>query len=378
MHPAELLLHTVCFRPQLESDTLARAWNESEPSGLRDLIALEDAALWLHHRVRQIEKDSGLIVLPPDRDLALWIVAEARRTSATNLMVDAHTTAVSSLLDELGVPHILLKGAARLRLTDDFPLGAARRTNDVDVLIPAGQAERVAGELKRRGYEYQFPPNMTPPDHYHVRPLVDAAGVPVELHVSTSEAVDAEEAWRRTAAGAVTVDRDGSKTRVPSATELLWHGTTHALSHGPRAFLLRFFLDAASILAVDAEIDWAMLDHRLDTAEVPGRRRAVAWLGAAAWLAGTDLPNEIARNVVPFPLHRVMRWRLEALRRRWTGKRITEKLLDEGTRAEAGMPLTPSVPGKPLRIRLRRRGAAVVARSAYLTWRIGQGDVTTS
>jgi hypothetical protein len=229
------------------------------------------------------------------------------------------------------------------------------------------------------GYNYHAPPELTPVGHYHIRPLTNESGVPVELHFSTSAALTYDEAWNRLLAGAVRIEARDTEYLIPSATELFWHGTTHAVFHNAHAFRLRFFLDAASILATDTPLDWGIVEPRLDSAEVPGRERAVAWLGAAAWLAGTALPGEMSDGVPPFPLKRVLRWRLVVLKRLRLGGRMAEKLLDEGTRAEVGMPVTPAVRSRALPIRIRRRTAAFVARWSYYAWRaLSRGEAPGS
>ena len=42
-------------------------------------------------------------------------------------------------------------------------------------------------------------------------------------------------------------EHDGLGLKVPSATELLWHGVAHGVHQGAAGFRLRFLLDAAAV-----------------------------------------------------------------------------------------------------------------------------------
>jgi hypothetical protein len=366
------LLHTLQLGDGVDPDLLRDRWRRLDTAGTGRLMEFEGGSLWLLRRLSQLGLLSQEGDCAIDPDFVRKLRAAARDYTLRHMLVASHIEVVARLLLEADVPFVLLKGAARLVAPDLYPYSEARTTNDIDVLIPERAANEMEMFFKNAGYDYQFPPEKTPLDHYHVRPLISGAGVPVELHLSTSEAVTPAEAWRRTTSAAITATHEGYQVMIPSATELLWHGITHAVFHGSGAFRLRYYLDASSILASGTALDWEIIDSRLGSAEVPGRRRTVAWLGAAAWLAGTTLPAEVSRGVVPFRIDRVMRWRLGVLGRSWIGPRMTEKLLDEGTRVEAGMGLTPSVIGRPVLIRSRRRSAAAAARAGYLAWRLGQ------
>ena len=366
MHPSDLLLDTFYLRGDRSPDKLRERWGAVDTTGMRSLITFEGAAVWLYRRFRRLEIGaSGTI----DQGFFTWLGRMARRAIAQNEMVYQHADNVVRILNDAEVPNVLLKGNALRFATDGFPFATARSTNDIDVLVREPDARRMERYLLDIGYNYSAAPELTPADHFHIRPMANEAGVSVELHFSTNHALSYEAAWERLTSSAVKIEQGGATFQIPSATELFWHGTTHAVFHKAHAFRLRYYLDAASILTTDTPVDWGIIDSRLDSDEVPDRARTVAWLGAAAWLAGSELPEDISRGIAPFPLHRIMRWRLGVLRRFHASGRITEKLLDEGTRCEAGMPLTPSVQTRALPIRVRRRTAALTARLAYFAWR---------
>ncbi len=368
MHPGLLLLDTLRFDSDLEPKQLRTEWESIDSFGMRGLVAYEGCGLWLSRRLRQIEYETEE---ENESSFETWLNRTARHIAAQNLLVDSQADFIVSHLNDKGVPHVLLKGAALHLGSDLFPFGADRATNDIDLLVPESEAEPLETHLLDSGYEFQFPERQGPPNHFHRRPLVTKEGVPLEIHISTSKTVPSEEAWRRATTGVVEVEREGVKHRIPSPTELLWHGTSHGLagSNSKRSFCLHFFQDAAAILASGVEIDWNLVESRMDLPEVPGRKRTVMWLGAAAWLAGTELPSKIAGGIDPFPLRRAIQWRLGVLRRFHLGSRRATKLLGEAMKAEVGWPVERGRKDTPFYLRARRRTAALVARGAYLAWR---------
>jgi hypothetical protein len=362
VHPATLVLETLRLGRGPEPALLRAAWATASTSGLARLVSFEGCALWLYRRLKKCGVEQAGV-------FATWLERRARADAAQNMRVDAKTESILRFLGDRGIPHVLLKGAARRAATQLFPYADARTTNDVDVLVPAAEARSIWEQLRTLGYDYSTRPEHTPPGHYHLPPLCDGERVAVELHTSTSRAVSSDEAWRRASSGTRELRQHGITLPVPSPTELLWHGITHAVQHQAAAFRLRFFQDAAVILASDAEIDWHEIRARLDSAEIADRSMTVAWLGAAAWLAGTRLPEGVSGGAAPFDLSRALQWRLGVLRRASSTARIGEKLLQEGTRAEIGWGLTPSVAGTPALLRGRRRAAAAAARFTYRLWR---------
>jgi hypothetical protein len=362
VHPALLLLETLRLRGGPEPAQLRAAWATGAMRGLARLAAFEGCALWLYRRLKQ--SNVAPAVAPA---FAAWLERYARAAAAQNMRVDAQTEAILRLLNAEGIPHVLLKGAARRAAAHLFPYADARTTKDVDVLVPAAQAQPAWDQLRALSYDYAMRPQDTPAGHYHLPPLCDRARVAVELHTSTSGAVSPDEAWRRASSTAAEVRHNGITLRVPSPTELLWHAITHAGQH-QAAFRLRFFQDAAVILASGAELDWQEIQARLDSPEIADRRATAGWLGAAAWLGGARLPEGIVRGAVPFDLFRAVRWRLAVLRRLRLKARIGEELLEEGTR-ELGWGLTAAIAGKSVALWGLRRAAAAAGRGTDSLWR---------
>jgi hypothetical protein len=290
------------------------------------------------------------------------------------MAVDAATADALPLLAAAGVPCVLLKGPARRAAAGLYPLADARRTSDVDLLIPAACAATAFRALGAAGYVPLDPVDpragaagseLWGPSHHHLRALARPGHAAVELHVSTSWELPADAAWERNAAGATELAWQGARVRVPCATELLWHALTHAKPSEPAAWALRYWLDAAAILAA-SDVAWVAIAARMAGRELPDLARAQMWLSAAAQLAGVTLPAVVAPPR-RFPLLRLVGWRLAVLARpeptAWR-----QKLLDEAARAELGLGPAPLVAGRSWPIHVRRRTASLLARGVYRAW----------
>ena len=310
MHAAELVVHTLRLGGGSAAASCAEQWRDARTTGVPRLVVFEGCALWLERRLRQL--GVAEVVEP---GFAGWLRQRAHTEVAQNLLVDAQIEAVAARLAEWGVPHVFLKGAARRAAAELYPFADARATHDVDVLVPAHAARTVWERLRLAGYEPALPPDETPPEHHHLPALWDRTRVAVEVHCSTAPAVPPEVAWARTSAGACDVARSGSPLWVPSATELLWSGLTHSLRHRANGFRLHFLLDGAAVWASQRPIDWEEIARRLAGGEAGRRRRAGAWLGAAAWLARADRPRAIADALRPFDVPAAVRGRWALLRR---------------------------------------------------------------
>lgn len=362
-----ILLQTLRLRHALPAEQLRAHWRSLPLDHLPALIQFEGGQLWLYRRLKDDDLEPAI-----EAGFRSWLRTAAVTTAARNLEIDNQVVETAEWLRSRGIPHVFLKGAAQRALADLIPYADARRTSDVDVLVPAEQARQAWDDLRNSGYDFASDPSLLPGDHFHLIPLVNRNGIPIELHLSTSRAVAPEVAWKRATTGRQEIHRGTVTLVVPSSTELLWHALAHAMNDGPRAYRLRYFLDVAALVASDASIDWTEIQHRLASGELSEPERALRWLGTAFWLAGAPAPVGFAllERVVAFQLERVLRWRLSVLRH-WTGRpRLQEKLLEEATRTEMGWPMVPAVPESPLPFRVRRRVAATIARAGYRSWRI--------
>lgn len=381
MRPAHLLLQTLRLTPEQTGRDLRTAWSRVSPRGFRSLIDYEGCALWLARRLKDLDALESL-----DAPLAIHVLLKARHMIRRNLRAAAERETVVGHLNELGVPHVLLKGAARQLLAAGYPYAAARVVGDIDVLVREADALRVWARLRGAGYR-PAPDRQRYRGHYHLPPLDTDRGIPVDVHVSTSRGLEPREAWRRQTHEAARVPCAGGVTCVPNPTELLWHAVTHAPLRWPDAFRLRFLQDAAVIWAAAPDIDWDVIGARLRSGELEFPDRARTWLAAAGWLSGRAQSN---RALAPHPnvdLAKMLDWRLAVFRvlgREEIGRsavwaraprsRVCRLLVGEGTRSAVGLSLGPGSYRTDAR-RGARRWAAVVARVCYVAWDMGRSVI---
>lgn len=310
MNSADLLLATLRLGGGGATNQLRDAWPRADLRGLRRLVEFEGCALWAYRRLRQLDVLAAL-----DGGFATWLADTGRDAAARNLLVDAEAEAVARTLQRLGLPGVFMKGTARRLVADRYPMADARRTSDVDVLVPEPGAWDLWYELYRQGYERTNRTKPPRPQHHHLPALMNDRRVGVEIHTTHARGIAPAVSWKRHFTGSASVVRNGVTFRVPPATELFWTATAHALLIPDLAFLLIRLLDAALVWASGAAIDWDEVVRRLDAKEIVDGGAARAWLGAARELAGRELPAALADRVTPFDLGRELRLRYAVLRR---------------------------------------------------------------
>lgn len=310
MTTGRLLLDTLRFHGAPLPERLAEDWARADARGLERLVVIEACAVWLYRRLRQIGALDRL-----DRGLADWLATRAADETARNLLIDAEASALAEVFMRLEVPAVFMKGVARRLLADRYPLADARSTHDVDVIVPTGRAWEVWYELRRLGYERTKLTKPPRPEHHHLPALWCDRRVGVEIHTTHAQGMPADVSWRRLSSGATEVVRDGRRFRVPSATELFWNGTAHALRIPEIAFLLVRLLDTAVIWASGPLLDWPEIVRRMDAKEIVDSAAAAAWLRAAADLAGVEPPPELEGRLASFDMALALELRLAVLRR---------------------------------------------------------------
>ena len=189
--------------------------------------------------------------------------------------------------------------------------------------------------------------------------------------MTTVAAVPPADAWARAIRDGATAEFEGRAHPIPGDTELLWHAVAHPLVHTQETarigVRLRYWLDAAALLAAPATIDWARIRERLDAPETTRPALARAWFVAAAELGGRPLPAG-ALGTAPvraFDVVRLISWRLRVLATHAPGDHWAMKLIEEGARGEAGLPPEPGAAGAPATVRLRHW---LTMRAARLSW----------
>lgn len=210
-----------------------------------------------------------------------------RYAASCALQASALRAQVDSLVRTLhhgGVPHALLKTAARLYAGDR----AAEWTyaSDIDVMVPRARAHDAAQALLDAGYRWGFPSCAAEAyrrHHHHLAPLEPlAGGKPVELHVALAPA------WAFTTASAWSdLELYLSPVDGAPASTVKLNGAgvaLHMMLHG--AGLYRLFDLAAAAQALRA--DPALLSRLQSIAECERHQHTpmLAALAVAARLAG--------------------------------------------------------------------------------------------
>jgi hypothetical protein len=375
---AALVLDTLRFRASRNQEQLGRVWHAADPTGLSELLDYEGAALWLYRRLA----DGGILNVV-EQTFAAELTKRARQIIAYNLLVDVQRDAVIRTLGTARIPHVLLKGCALRLIASRVPYADARLTADVDVLVPPDFLEGAWNRLQESGLAVAAADEGKFDEHRHLPPITDERGVMVELHRSVSPAILPIDAWKRMSTGAAQAPRPETTTLLPSPTELLWHAVTHAETQHPHGFRLRSFLDAATLIGAEPNLDWDTIRERLDTDELENPATGLEWLGAAHWLAGSPGDPDWLRSSPKFDLHTALSWRGTITRslarhRKPRGPdrevpnalvRLSRLLMEEGVRTELKLSPTPPMYGRTAAARAGRRIAARAARLLYLAWR---------
>src|SRR3989440_6126476 len=229
---ADLLLEPLRLDGTVTAAALTERWSALHLAGLETLATYEGCVLWLHRRL----KDRRLFDALPSA-FAERLAMRARHLAARNLAVDAQRDEVVRILNELRVPHVLLKGAARRLAADRYPYADARATTDVDVLVPAELALPTWTRFCEAGFRATAAALRQYDGHFHLPPLRNGRPVTVELHTSTSSLVPARIAWTRHESGQP-ASCSGGATPIPAATQPVWHAITHPPLPPPPSFRL--------------------------------------------------------------------------------------------------------------------------------------------
>lgn len=347
----------------------AGEWNSADTNGLIALLEFEGATLWLYRRIQQAK-------VPVPDTIKAELRSAVTRSAVLNMRIDEQTLAVTQRLRANNFAVSLLKGQARRAAATLYPFADARTVSDVDLLVPEAEADRAWQLLLANGFRRAIEGDVDWKADHHRPTLIDASNVSVELHTTTSMSVPPAEAWRRATENCDNVAWNGVTMTVPNATELVWQALAHGAADGTKGFTLKGFLSVASVLAARPSIDWSVIASRLGMGEVlsneNGRpvteERVRQYLDIAARLAGSPVPASLA-PASPVNLAPLLLWRSQVLANS-KSRAARERLIEESTRVEAGLPLTPFVKRVGLIRNARRRSASIGARIAYRVWRI--------
>lgn len=362
MRDARLLIDTLRLTPPEDAGALAGAWSRTDANSLVHLASYEGATLWLQRRLKALGITLG-------GEAGETLAAAARRAVAHSLRMESEAYATLGILEAAGISAVPLKGATMRRIAARVPYADARAPNDVDVLVRNDDAQRAWDALIAQGYA---PPKVGRPEH-HLAALAGPLGVGVEIHMTTSPSVAPSEAWHRATSDGAVAEFNGIMRPIPGDTELFWHAISHAVANteeiGRDGARLRYWLDAAALLAANAPIDWSRIRDRLDTRECAHPALVRAWIRTASDLSGQSLPAMALGDHMDFALdiERMLSWRLRVFARDAFDPRWAERLIEEGARGEAGLPHEAASESATLFARVRH---TLAARAARVWWRI--------
>lgn len=266
------------------------------------------------HRVAGLVAPALAGLAVPERCRAA-IARHAARIARHNLALAAEAVRLTRRLADAGIPAACLKGATLAQIAHGSL--ALRHAKDIDLLVPAEAAPRVAALLEAEGYRRTLPAPRVGPDrlaawcrraknfsHHHA-----ATGIEVELHWRLLDdpgqfgAAPPPEAWVAVPIG------DGLSLHTLARDDLLIYLLGHGAHHG--WFRLKWLADIATLAAGLSVADLAAL---LERAEGRGVGRAAAQgLVLAALLWPRDLPEGLVEAAGRGALRRLIGLGLAAL-----------------------------------------------------------------
>jgi hypothetical protein len=253
----------------------------------------------LHARLAQQGIADGLG--EPIRCLFIAAQMEARFRRQKTLHL---TREISPLLAPLGVPLVLLKGAAYV--AQGLPMAIGRLPADVDIMLPLGALAEAERFLIGAGWKFEKTDAYD--QHYyrawsHELPPLRRAGQALELDLHHTILPptgrlhpDAEKLF----AASVTVE--GSDYRVLSPPDQVLHAAAHLFQDSDCVGRLRDLVDIDALirhfLIAEGETFW---DRLLSAAEIHGLQRPLryALMFARGWLE-TPVQEEVLKELTRF------------------------------------------------------------------------------
>ncbi len=222
------------------------------------------------------------------------VVTEFRMAMTESVLEDVVTRLTAG-----GIPVLLMKGAALAKTV--YASFAERPMGDLDLLVPAAEAERGWKALVSSGWRVEFVGQEEfYGRHHHLPGLLDPKGLNLilELHrallpVGGPFALDEAEIWRE----ARPIRVGNAEALVPRAEPLLLHLCIHfAWSHMLSDGLSRAVRDVGALLAKD-RVDW---DRFVELAGLARASSCAYWtLLMAQEIGGAQVPREVLRRLIP-------------------------------------------------------------------------------
>jgi hypothetical protein len=232
-------------------------------------------AAWREWRPRvdldDLDEGSGRLLPLLARNLSVLGVEDAslprlrgvrRRVWTRNTERLIETVAVLRMLEEAGVPTMVLKGVALASLY--YRDRGLRPMMDTDILVPTDRAASVMALLADKGWTpVGWIPEARRPeltiDVHHAHEFRHPSGQQVDLHWHVLWESDGRDADADFWAASVSLELRGASTRALCPTDQLLHACVHG-AHGGGAPAIRWVADAHMILRhAGPDIDWDRL-----------------------------------------------------------------------------------------------------------------------
>ncbi|HSA56745.1 MAG TPA: nucleotidyltransferase family protein [Gemmatimonadaceae bacterium] len=258
-----------------------------------ELATAEGASTQVHHALRE---------------LAVPVPAAVQRTAHVQaVMAEFRLLHVARLLERTvaalqreGIDVVLLKGAALAPFV--YRDALRRNMSDLDLLVPAGDAQRaqqIAERIGWRGGTSPLPDSFYE-THHHLPPMTDGQGIDVWLEIHRDvlpkghplgfSGTDLRARSRR-------VPFAGGSVLVPTAEDLLLFTCVHfAWSHEMRVGSWKTFCDVVELVS-HADFSWARFLER--AAERSVATSAYWTLRLASRLCGVSVPGEVLGRLRP-------------------------------------------------------------------------------
>ncbi len=278
----------------LPAEHAGPAWRRWRAAGLA-LERLDDPSrrmlsqMWANRRAAGVEAEDEVLLRGAYQEV--W---------AHNAFAMAAVVPGVRALEAVGIPAVLLKGAALLAVAGDRM--GVRRLADADVLVPEARAGDALEVLRRAGFTPVLPPVPEVRRTRHAWGLSNRRGGDLDLHwwAYKTPGDDAEVFAQARSASLL-----GEPVQVPAPAELLLLTVVHGL--GPHPAAMRWIGDAMLLLQLEgAVLDWDALVRRARAREVTVA--AVAGLGFLARELHAPVPAEALRALGSPPSRRRSRW----------------------------------------------------------------------
>lgn len=306
----QCLLISTLARPEAVSTYALPEW---------DLLVRQARAAHLLARLFVVLERHGLTGLVPARPRlhleSAWAVAERQREA-----IRLEVAVLRRVLGDLGVPTLLLKGAAYV--VADLPTAEGRTLSDIDILVPKRSLPDVEAALMRTGW---MTTSSDPYDQRYYRgwmheipPLQHLKrGTVLDVHhaiVPESARIRADSEAMRAAAVPIAGAGD---TFVLMPADMILHSATHLFHEGETDKALRDLMDLDGLMRHFATGHDAFWSELLDRARRVGLTRHLHYaLRFTSRILGTPVPGDVIESTSPHAPMRPLGLLMDALYRR--------------------------------------------------------------